>query len=108
MKTQKEFCESLKAGMVFKFKDVDVSNTIPHYFVIINKNIINSPVLVLPVSTSQIKKRVKWYEKCNLDKNCLVIIEPKETNNILSKQSAFDCNQVKNKSILDLYDLYER
>jgi len=94
--------------MVFKFKDVEVSELIPHYFVIINKSIINSPVLVLPVSTSQIEKRISWYRKCNLDEKCLIIIEANESNGILSKKSAFDCNQVKNKSILDLYELYER
>lgn len=108
MKTQEEFIKNLKAWMVFKFKDVEVSNNIPHYFVIINKDILNSPVLVLPVSTSQIEKRITWYERCKLDKKCLVIINPEETNNILYKRSAFDCNQVKNKSILDLYKLYER
>ena len=107
MKTKKEFIESLKPWMVFKFKDIEVSEYIPHYFVIINKEIINAPVLVLPVSTSQIEKRIAWYERCNLSKECLVIVEPGESNNILFKQSVFDCNEVKNKWILDLYELYE-
>jgi hypothetical protein len=92
--------------MVFYFKDMDVSENIPHYFVIINKNIQNSPILVLPVSTSQIEKRQLFYEKCNFNKKCLVIVEPQEVNNILSKISAFDCNQIKYKSVADLYELY--
>jgi hypothetical protein len=83
--------------MVFYFKDVEVSEYIPHYFVIINKKLSDAPVLVLPVSTSQINKRLAFYERCNLNKECLVIVEPEETNNILSKTSAFDCNQIKNK-----------
>ncbi|MFA6089388.1 MAG: hypothetical protein WC755_05980 [Candidatus Woesearchaeota archaeon] len=61
--TEKDFINELKPGMVFYFKDVEVSEYTPHYFVIINKDINNSPVLVLPVSTSQIEKRIKYYEK---------------------------------------------
>ena len=104
--SEKDFINELKPWMVFYFKDVEVSEFIPHYFVIINKDIINSPVLVLPVSTTQIKKRISFYEKCNLNKNCLVIVDPCNTNNILSRKSAFNCNQVKSKWILDLYELY--
>lgn len=107
MKTEQEFIDSLKPWMVFKFKHEEVSEYIPHYFVIINKDIENSPVLVLPVSTSQITKRINWYNRCKLNKECLVIIEPEESSNILSKKSAFDCNEVKNKWILELYELYE-
>jgi len=91
--------------MVFCFKDVEVSELVPHYFVIINNDIKNSPVLVLPVATSQIDKRNRRYELCNLNKECLIIIEPENSNNILSKRTAFDCNEVKNKDILDLYSL---
>jgi len=83
--------------MVFYFKDVEVSEYTPHYFVVLNKDIMNSPVLVLPVSTSQIDKRIAFYDRCNLDKRCLVIVEPEDTGDILAKRSAFDCNQVKYK-----------
>lgn len=108
IESQEKFISELKPWMVFYFKDVEISEHVPHYFVIINKDIQNSPVLVLPVSTSQIEKRVAYYERCSFDKKCLVIIEPCETNSILSKKSAFDCNQVQNKPILDLYELYVR
>lgn len=106
--TEKDFINELKAWMVFFFKDSEVSEFIPHYFVIINSDIKNSPVLVLPVATSQIEKRKRWYQRCSLNPECLVIVETEESNSILSKRTAFDCNEVKNKSILDLYSLYVR
>lgn len=106
--TEKDFINELKPWMVFYFKDVEVSELVPHYFVIINSDIKNSPVLVLPVATSQIDKRIRRYELCNLNKECLVIVEPEKSNNILSKKTAFDCNEVKNKDILDLYSLFIR
>ncbi len=105
IESQEKFIEELKPWMVFCFKDVEVSELVPHYFVIINNDIKNSPVLVLPVATSQIDKRIRRYELCNLNKECLIIIEPENSNNILSKRTAFDCNEVKNKDILDLYSL---
>ena len=59
-----DFTNKIHAGMVFYFRDVEVSEHIPHYFVIINKDILNAPVLVLPVSTSQVEKRKKFYQRC--------------------------------------------
>lgn len=106
METKEQFIADLKPWMVFYFKDVEVSEHIPHYFVIINQNIQDAPVLVLPVSTSQIEKRKEYYKRCNFDSRCLVIVESHESNDILSKTSAFDCNQVKNKWILDIYELF--
>lgn len=94
--------------MVFYFRDQEVSEHVPHYFVIINTDITSSPVLVLPVATSQIEKRIRRYDFCNLNKECLVIIEPEKSCNILSKLTAFDCNEVKNKDILELYSLCVR
>lgn len=108
LETEKDFINELKPWMVFYFRDVEVSEFVPHYFVIINSDIKTAPVLVLPVATSQIEKRIKRYDFCNLNKECLVIIEPEKSNNILSKRTAFDCNEVKNKDILELYNLCVR
>jgi hypothetical protein len=66
--------------MVFYFPDSLVSENIPHYFVIINTTIQTSPVLVLPVATSKVEKRKRWYKKCNLDERCLIVIQLIETN----------------------------
>jgi len=106
--SEQDFLNSIKIWSVFYFKTSEVSIKVPHYFVVINRDIFSSPVLVLPVATSQIEKRKKYYELQSnfLDKWSLVFVNPQETNNILEKESVFDCNQVKIKTIEELYEKY--
>jgi hypothetical protein len=106
--SEKDFLDNIEVWSVFYFKIAEVSIKIPHYFVVINKDILTSPVLVLPVATSQIEKRKKYYELQSnfLDKWSLIFVKPQETNNILEKESVFDCNQVRIKTIQELYEKY--
>lgn len=106
--SKQDFLNSIKVWSVFYFKTSEVSIKVSHYFVVINRDIFSSPVLVLPVATSQIEKRKRYYElqKDFLDKGSLVFVKPEESNNILEKESVFDCNQVKIKTIEELYEKY--
>lgn len=106
--SEKDFINHIEIWSVFYFSTSEVSKTTPHYFVVINKDISTSPVLVLPVATSQIEKRKRYYELQShfLDLSSLVFVQPEETNKILEKESVFDCNQVKIKTIEELYEKY--
>ncbi len=106
--SEQDFFKNTKVWSVFYFTTEDVSSETPHYFVVINKDILTSPVLVLPVATSKIEKRKRYYELQSnfLDKWSLVFVKPGETNKILEKESVFDCNRVKIKTIQELYEKY--
>lgn len=108
MQTEEEFIESLNPWSVFYFINNEVHSTVPHYFVIINKNISSCPVLVIPVSTTQIEKRTNYYKRHNFSDETLVRVHPEETNGILKKESIFDCSQTKTMDINIFYTLYQR
>jgi len=106
--SENDFANTIKPWSVYYFTTIDVHSTIPHYFVVINQNINNSPILVLPVATSQLEKRKKYYNIHTLEKDALVIVNPKSSNWILTKKSAFDCNFTKIKTIKELYEVFSK
>lgn len=89
---EEAFVKILKPGSIYYFIDKKVSSSVPHYFVIINQDIQSSPILVLPVSTTQIESRKTYYQYSGVNMECLVEVTPQDVNNLLPRCSAFDCN----------------
>lgn len=108
MLSEEDFIKSIKQWSVFYFVNEEVHSLIPHYFIIINKNISTSPVLVIPVSTTKINKRKAYYKKHWFSEETLVEVKPEETNWILKKDSVFDCSQTKIMDPIKFFTLYQK
>lgn len=107
MLNKEDFIKSIKYGSVFYFKYEEVHETIPHYFVILNKDSTISSVLVIPVSTTQLTKRKAYYERHGLSLDTLIEVTAQESKWILKKDSVFDCSSTKIIEPLEFYDLYQ-
>ncbi len=99
------FIASLKPWAMYSFIDPRVHSTIPHYFVIINQDASTAPILVFPVATTQIEKRKKFYQHSWVNSECLVEVWPSECN-LLSRESAFDCNSAIDLEIERFYEKF--
>lgn len=81
---------TLKVGAIYKMVAPEFINTeIPHFFVVVA---INEDDNFMLVSTTQLDKRITYFNKVGHNLNSLAYIEPTETNG-LTKNSYFDCNQ---------------
>jgi hypothetical protein len=107
MLNDEEFLYSIRFGAVFYFIFNEVHETVPHYFVILNRNPSMSSVLVIPVSTTKIDKRKSYYKRHWFSLETLIEVKPKETNWLLKKDSAFDCNETQIINSLEFYNMYK-
>lgn len=101
------FIKSVKYWSVFYFTYKEVHKTIPHYFVILNKDSTISSVLVIPVSTTQLSKRKAYYKRHGFSLDTLIEVTAEESNWILKKDSVFDCSSTKIIEPLEFYSLYQ-
>lgn len=105
--TEEEFIANLKPGIVFYTTHPDVGGgLVYHYMAVINSDVSTSAVLVLPVASSKVQKRVDYCVRNNLNIACLVVIQPSEAPTIFDRETVFDCNRVKTQSIEDTYRKY--
>lgn len=107
MLNEEDFIKSIRYWSVFYFKYKEVHETIPHYFVILNKDSSISSVLVIPVSTTQLSKRRAYYKKHGLSLETLIEVTSEESKWILKKDSVFDCSSTKIIEPIEFYNLYQ-
>lgn len=76
------------------------------YFIVINKEPKTDIVLLMLTPTSKVDKKRTWLENLNIDMSTLVIVQPSEYQ-VFTKETAFDCNEIIETSLLELIEKIE-
>lgn len=83
---------TLKPGAVYKYSDKEVINTdVPHYFILINNDPLNEPLLLLTCVSSKVKQSKKRVLRRGQALNTLVELLEKDYE-FLKEDSIIDCN----------------
>lgn len=91
---------TLQPGSVFYFEEETLTSPEPHFFVVLNNDPQTDLLLLLVFSSSQTPK-VKARNVHNNPNQTLVEVSPAEYT-AFSKDSIFDCNTVRIKSVNEL------
>lgn len=92
---------TIRQGTVYYLAHRGLSSAEPHFFVVLNKKPRQDRVLLLAVASSQVEKVKARAERQNLPAATVVEISPEEYPDF-SKASCFNCNQLFQKSLLEL------
>ena len=95
--------QTLKPGTIYLMDDNIFNNGLPHYVVVINKDILKDSSLFLIPGTSKIDKRKLYVNKMGLSLKTLVITNPTECK-FLSCPTVFDCNGLLERTIDEIED----
>lgn len=93
---------TLEEGSVFYFEEETLTSTEPHYFVVLNNNPQTDVLLLLVFSSSQISN-VKLRNINNNPSKTLIEVSPNEYP-AFSKNSIFDCNTIRLKTVNELIE----
>ena len=94
----------LRAGSVFYFQSRELSSPEPHFFVVVNRDPLQSRLLLLTIVTSKVEKvRIRHRERLHT----VVEITPQEYGEF-AVLSAVDCNVVLEKTLSHLIGLVNR
>ncbi|MCK5061886.1 hypothetical protein KAR28_05040 [Candidatus Parcubacteria bacterium] len=88
----------IKPGSVFLFADEDYYNSTPHYHVTLNHEPFNDKIILLVCSLTFDSNVYCNIEKSPFPYETYVNVTPGQCK-ILKKNSLFDCNRVKEKTI---------
>jgi hypothetical protein len=94
----------LRPGSVFYFQHRDLSSGEPHYFVVMNREPLRTGLLLMTVATSKVESA---RHRRRLIPGTVIEISPAEYGEF-SVLSAFDCNELFERSIQELAELMSR
>ena len=94
---------TLKPGTVYLMDDDVFNNGLPHYVVVINKNILKDPTILLVSGTSKIDKRKQFVKRNSLSPKTLIVTDSSKCH-FLKMQTVFDCNCVMERTIDEIED----
>lgn len=77
-------------GTVFHMHDLNMSNTKPHYYIVMNSKPENDSLLLLLIATSQIQKAQIRHRKMNEPPESLVIINEDNSRPFFKKKLLFN------------------
>ncbi len=97
---------SLEQGTVYLFSEESFDTTTPHFFIILNKNPVEDPFLIMTCATSQVEKRYEWVKKNGLDLETIVPID-ESSYKFLNRETVVDCNQLLQRTKEVLMDKYD-
>lgn len=94
----------IEQGSVFNFYidfDGPKRQSKNRYFVVLNRNPKTDTVLIMLTSTTQIIKKREFIKRVGISEQTIVSVVPKEYS-VFTSESAFNCNDVHEVSIIDL------
>lgn len=103
--TPEELNDYIFPGSVLRLSNSNTFSVEPHYHIILNKNPLTDPDIVMVIASTNIEGRLRHAQKTGKAPSTLLIFENKDCS-FLSEESIFDCNSPSAISLSALYDKY--
>ena len=98
---------TLRAGTVYYFQHRELSSGEPHYFIVLNSQLLSQRVLLLSVFTSKIEKQERNIRRAGHAEETLVKVSSAAYPE-LTRESCVNCNKVFTKPLSELISLYPK
>lgn len=99
-----DIATTIQSGSVYYFSNNKFDNLIPHYYVVLNNDPQNEPLLVLVCASSQVQKVREKRQLLRPD--TVVEISPSEYPSF-TVQSIVDCNSIHERTVQQLQTQYD-